>query len=166
MNKWLVTGLLAGLISNEALAAKLLKAQESIEVNAKASEVWERISDFASLDAWHPAVVYTEIVDGENNQKGAVRVLTLQDGGTVKEKLESYAPDKQKYSYSILEGVLPVSAYQSYIVVKPVTGSMSRVIWHGRFRSEGVSDDEAMSAISAVYRDGLENLKKLAEAEE
>lgn len=166
MNKWLVTGLLASVISNDALAAKLLKAQESIEVNAKASEVWEKISDFGSLDAWHPAVVYTEIVDGENNQKGAVRVLTLQDGSTVKEKLESYNPGKQQYTYTMVEGALPVSAYQSYIYVKPITGSLSRVIWHGRFRSDGASDDEALSAISAVYRDGLENLKKLAEAEE
>lgn len=165
MNKLLLTGLLASFISNNAVAEKLLKAQESIEVNAKASAVWEKIGDFGDIAAWHPAIESTEIVDGENNQRGAIRVLTLQDGSMIKEKLESYYPGKQKYIYSMVEGDLPVSGYQSYLTVRPITGNMSRVTWYGRFKSAGASDDEAVNTISGVYRDGLDNLKRIAEAE-
>lgn len=78
--------------ASTALAGKTeqaadLQVVEKVAINAPASKVWEKVNNFGDLGAWHPAVAKTEIVDGKNNEKGAVRLLTLQDGGTIKETL-------------------------------------------------------------------------------
>lgn len=158
------TLLFASFISNNALAAKNLKAQESIEINAKASDVWAKVSNYGDLGAWHPAVKSTEIVEGKNNEKGAIRLLTLQDGGTIKEKLEFYSAARKRYAYTILEGVLPVSDYHSTISVKGIGENKTRVTWLGKFKSAGASDEDAQSTITGVYKGGLDNLKKISEA--
>jgi mxaD protein len=165
MNKFLLTSLLlAGFISTDALAAGTLKANESVEINAKAANVWAKAHNFGDLGAWHPAVKSTEVVEGENNQNGAVRLLTLQDGGTIKEKLEAYNDAKKSYSYTILEGVLPVSEYHSTITVKSISADKTKVTWTGKFKSAGAPDAEAVKVISGVYRGGLDSLKKISES--
>jgi mxaD protein len=165
MNKFFLAGLLfAGFLSSNAWAAKHLKAEESIEINAKAGDVWAKVSNYGDLGAWHPAVKSTEIIEGKNNEKDAVRVLTLQDGGTIKEKLEFYSAARKRYSYKILEGVLPVSDYRSTISVKAIAADKTKVTWRGKFQSAGASDEDALKTISGVYRGGLDNLKKISEA--
>jgi len=122
------------------------------------------------LGAWHPAVAKTEIVGGTNNQVNAVRLLTLGDGGQITETLTAYNSDNMAYSYVINEGVLPVSNYVSTIQVVP-TPTGSEVIWRGSFKrkdvlpnpKKGQDDETASNTIHAVYRGGLDNLKKITE---
>lgn len=150
--------------------AQLLAVTEKIQINAPVSTVWAKVHNFGDLGAWHPAVAKTEIVGGTNNKNGAVRMLTLQDGGTIKETLTAYNANAKTYSYIINEGVLPVSAYASTIQVLP-TASGSEVIWKGNFKRKDVSanpaknadDATATNTIHAVYKGGLENLKKITE---
>jgi len=168
----LLTSLLLGLsINSFAAEAKTLKVQEEVVINAPTSKVWDKASNFGDLGAWHPAVKKTEIVSGTNNKKGAVRLLTLQDGGTIKEKLLAYNPKSMSYKYEIIEGVLPVSHYSSTITVKAKGENKSLVVWKGTFKRKdtsakpaaGQDDDAAMKAITGVYRGGLDNLKKISE---
>ncbi len=153
-----------------ATAANELRVVEKVSINAPADVVWAKVNNFGDLGAWHPAVAKTEITAGTNNEVGAVRLLTLQDGGTITEKLTAYDPASNTYSYEILEGVLPVSGYASTIQVLPV-GSGSEVVWAGNFKRKDTSarpskdknDDAATTTISAVYRGGLNNLKTMSE---
>ncbi|OAJ69697.1 hypothetical protein A7976_13810 [Methylobacillus sp. MM3] len=143
-----------------------LKVDEAIEINAPADAVWSKINNFGDLGAWHPAVKTTEIVAGKNNEKGAVRLLTLQDNGTIKEELEAYSSKQQSYSYRIIEGVLPVTDYHSTIIVKPLNATSSKVTWSGKFDgkdSTQKASDDALTAITNVYKGGLSNLKKITE---
>ena len=113
----------------------------------------------------------TEITNGTNNQPAAVRLLTLQDGGTIKETLTAYSVPGMSYSYVINEGVLPVSQYASTIQIKPINSGSSEVIWSGNFKrkdlsatpASGQDDEAATKTIHAVYRGGLDNLKKITE---
>lgn len=157
----------AGLMAAEA---GKLKVEESVEINAPADAVWQKVNNFGDLGAWHPAVKTTEIVSGTNNKTGAVRLLTLQDNGTIKEQLVSYKPAKKSYTYKILEGVLPVSHYVSTITVKPLTVNTTKVTWKGNFNrkdmaaaSPAEADAESVKVITSVYRGGLDNLKKISE---
>ncbi len=61
--------------------------------------------DFNGLNTWHPALASDEIVEGKNNMVGAVRVLTLKGGGTIKEKLLAYDAKGRSFKYAIVEGV-------------------------------------------------------------
>ena len=143
-------------------AAKTLKVSESIEIAAPPEKVWDKLNDFNGWNKWHPAVAKSEIVDKENNKKGAVRVLTLQDGGKIKETLLGYDAKAKNYRYNIVESPLPVQDYESSIKVKPGKSGGSLVEWSGKFKSKG-DDKAATDTITGIYKSGLENLKKVVE---
>jgi mxaD protein len=168
--------LLAALLATSALnafadEAKSLSAHEEVTINAPAEKVWTKVSNFNDLGAWHPAVKNTEIVSGTNNKVGAERLLTLQDGGTIKEKLLAYSAKKQSFKYSIIEGVLPVSSYVSTVSVKAQGKDKTLVVWNGTFKRKdtsatpaaGQDDEAAVKTMTSVYRGGLDNLKKISE---
>jgi uncharacterized protein YndB with AHSA1/START domain len=155
-----------------AADAPTLTVTKSVEINAPASVVWNVVKDFDGLNKWHPAVAKDVIVEGKNNTVGAVRVLTLGDGGTIKEKLLAYDAKGQTFKYAILEGVLPVSSYESTVKVEG-TDDSATVTWSGTFKrkdtgptpAKGADDEAAKTTMASVYQAGLDNLKKLAEAE-
>jgi len=175
MMKKHLTGLLALFLALPLAAsagtAKTLKAEEKVEIKAPAADVWAKVSNFGDLGAWHPAVAKTEITGGTNNKKGAVRVLTLGDGGKITEKLTAYDAKKMTFTYVITEGVLPVSSYKSTLTVKAGKGGMTTVVWSGSFKrkdtsdkpKEGQDDKTAVDTMKNVYRAGLDNLKKISE---
>lgn len=157
--------------SNPVLAADQLKVEDSVEINAKPETVWALVSNFGDMGNWHPAVKSTEILSGTPNLPGAVRVLTLQDGGKFQEELVSYSPAQKTFSYKILGGVLPVSDYQSTFAVKAISETKTKVTWNSTFKRKdpsdnpvaGQTDDDAAQTIRQVYKTGLANLKKLSE---
>src|ERR1700686_3283642 len=153
-------------------AAPRLTSSKTITIDAPASKVWHAAKDFNGLNTWHPAVATDEIVEGKNNTVGALRVLTLKGGGTIKEKLLAFNPAGRSFTYAIVEGVLPVSGYTATLVVKPVGKDKSKVTWTGHFKRKNVgenpadneNDKTAVDTIGGVYQGGLDNLKKIAEA--
>lgn len=154
-------------------AAPRLNVSKTVEINASADKVWHTAKDFNGLHTWHPAVAADEIVEGKNNTVGAVRLLTLKGGGTIKEKLLNYNPAGRSFKYAIVEGVLPVSDYTATFSVKPVGKDKSSVTWTGHFKRKDVRDNPgdkendktAVDTISGVYQSGLDNLKKIVEAQ-
>ena len=118
-----------------------------------------------------------------------VRVLTLKSEGnpTITEELDKINDEKMTLIYKITDMsvvktitfnsqdtpyyTLPVSTYKSWMYVNEVDGG-TEVRWRGKFyRSfmdnppvpEGQSDAEAVEAVTAVYKSGLENLKNIME---
>jgi mxaD protein len=69
--------------------------------------------------------------------------------------------------------VLPVSDYTSTLVVKSLGKGKSSVTWSGWFKRKNVGDNPAdnendktaVDAIAGVYQGGLDNLKKVVEAQ-
>lgn len=137
-----------------------LSASQSATIAAPAADVWEAIGNFDDLDSWHPAVANTEITTGANNEPGAQRLLTLGgDGGTVTEELQSYDAEGMSYTYTIIDGVLPVSDYRATITVMPAGDNSSNVSWSGTFNAAGADDATATETINGVYKAGLDNLR-------
>lgn len=163
----LFLSLLAVAQTASAAEAKTLIVKEAVTINAPADKFWAKVSNFGDLGAWHPAVAKTEIVEGNNNQVGAVRVLTLQDGGTIKEKLVKLNAKKMQFQYEILEGVLPVSHYNSTLVVHALGKDKAEVVWSSHFQrkdapvvpAKDADDETAVMIIHGVYRGGLENIQ-------
>jgi mxaD protein len=160
------------LVSGHAAAeAPRLHVTQTVEINAPAPKVWKAVASFDALNTWHPAVAKDEIVEGTNDKPGAVRILTLKDGGTIKEKLLAFEPKARKFRYEILEGVLPVSDYKSTLTVISAGKGKSTVTWSGHFRrkdtganpADNANDKAATDTITSVYQGGLQNLKKMME---
>jgi mxaD protein len=153
-------------------AAPRLTVSKTITIDAPAAKVWNAAKDFNGLNTWHPAVATDEIVEGKNNAVGAVRLLTLKGGGTIKEKLLAFDAAGRSFKYAILEGVLPVSDYTSTFAVKSAGENQSSVTWTGHFKRKNVGDNPAdnendktaRDTIGGVYQGGLDNLKKIVEA--
>jgi mxaD protein len=173
MRAFLTSIFLLGLlpVAVHAAPAEKLKVEESVEINARADNVWTFVSNFGDMAVWHPAVKSTQIQSGTPNLPGAVRLLILQDGGIVQEELVSYSPEQKTFGYKILGGVLPVSSYQSTLTVKATSETKTKVTWKGDFKRKDTSDKpvanqtdaDAVNTITMVYQSGLENLKKIAE---
>ncbi|MGR8933476.1 MAG: SRPBCC family protein [Gammaproteobacteria bacterium] len=159
------------------------KLDEEIQINAAPEKVWELFKDFDNM-SWHPDIAS---VKGEGgNKKGATRVLTLKNGGTISEELKKYNEKAMEYAYKITDmsttgsithsgedvslPVLPVTNYSASIAVEAKDGG-SLVSWKAAFYRgymnnnppAELNEDAANTAVSAVLKAGLENLKKLAE---
>ena len=154
-------------------AAPWLHVTQTVDIQAPAGKVWDAVKNFDQLNTWLPPVAKDEIVEGQNNTVGAVRLLTLQNGGIVKEKLLAYTPAARTFRYQIVESVLPVSHYTSVITVKSAGQGSSTVTWSGRFKrkNEGATpgdnenDKAATDTITGVYQAGLPTLKKMLEGQ-
>jgi len=128
---------------------------ETVEISASADDVWAAIADFCSIADWHPVIAKCEESekDGEKH-----RTLTTGDGGVLLEKLDSMNDDAKSFTYSILEGPLPIANYQSTISVEEKSGSTATVSWTSTFDAAGVTDDEARTLLQGIYRSGLDEL--------
>ena len=143
------------------------KVVETVEINAPADKVWEVVGNFQDM-SWHPAFVKTEGKDG--NAVGATRVLTLEGGGQIFEKLTKYNAEGKTLSYEITEvdvKVLPVNNYTSHLTVTADGEGKSKVQWRGAFYRgfpnndppPELSDQAAIDAVTGVYKGGLDALK-------
>src|SRR6202051_533677 len=143
INTALVAGLFVLASGYACAAAPPLTTSKTVTIDSPATKVWLTVKDFNGLNTRHPAVATDEIVEGKNNTVGAVRVLTLKGGGTIKEKLLAFNPAGRSFTYAIVEGVLPVSGYTATLVVKPVGKDKSKETWTGDFKRKNGGDNPA-----------------------
>lgn len=126
-------------------------------INTSANKVWELVSDFGGLDNFVEAVTKCSI-DGQG--VGAVRTLTLQDGGVVKEKLESRNDEKRVLKYSIVESPMPIKNYKGRMEVNRLSETTSEFTWSSTFDAEEGTEKEMKQALAGLYSVGVEGLKK------
>ena len=154
---------------------------ESIVINAPVDKVWALVGDFSGLHKWHPAIESTEM-EGEFK-----RILTLAPDKKITEWLINRDEKKMTLKYKIIDmsvmetfefagrrierEVLPVNNYTGFFSVT-AEGEGSKVTWKGKFyrpymlnppTPEGMSDKDATSTMSSVYKEGLDYLKDLLE---
>ncbi|MEI7795749.1 MAG: SRPBCC family protein [Methylococcaceae bacterium] len=159
------------------------KFDEEITINAPADKVWNIIKEYKDL-SWLPAIKSVAATGG--NEKGATRVLTLKNGGTITEELKKYDAEKMSYAYKITDistaktithsgveekvPVFPVDNYAASIDVESKDGA-TVVSWKtGYYRAymnnnppAEMNEEAAKTAVTAVLKEGLANLKTLAE---
>jgi len=121
---------------------------------ASVDAVWTKVGDFCGIANWHPAIEKCAL-----SADGKTRTLSLKGGGTIVEKLEKRDDAQHSYSYSIVEGPLPVANYMSTIsVAKDGAGAM--ITWNGHYDAKGASDADAKKTIDGVYQAGVDALVK------
>jgi len=136
----------------------VVKVNMKTTINAPAEAVWQAISDFNNLGAFVAAVASSRL---EGSGVGAKRVLTLQDGAELIERLESLDSNGKVLEYSIVSGPLPVDRYLSRMEVKESGPGTAEFCWSSSFEPKGVSESEAKETIHGIYTMGFEGLKKL-----
>jgi hypothetical protein len=142
----------------------MARAHASSVINAPIEKVWERIRDFNGLPAWHPGIAKSEIEGGKpSDQVGCVRVLTLKDGGVVRERLLEMSDLGHHYSYAILESPLPVANYRATLRLRRVSdGNRTYGEWSVTFDPDP-PDKQAFAEDligNGVFQGGFDALKK------
>ncbi len=97
------------------------KMTATVTIDAPAAKVWDVIKNYDDM-SWHPSI---KSVKGDgSNSKGAIRTLTLANGGTITEELKAYDAGKMAYKYKITEmsntGTLKHAGQDEHIPVLPV----------------------------------------------
>ncbi len=151
---WIAPALLVGLMSTGAFA---LEAKVEKAVAADAAKVWAAVGDFCGIGSWHPAVA--KCVASEKDGK-KFRELTLKDGARLIERLEASDTSAMSYTYSIVEGPLPVKNYTSTLSVK-ADGAGSKLSWVGNFDANGKPDADVIKLIAGIYDAGASELAKI-----
>lgn len=126
-------------------------------INADADEVWSLVSNFSELDKFVEAVADCTT---EGTGIGAVRTLTLADGGKVKEKLESLDADQRLLTYSIVESPMPIENYNGTMQVKNIENGKSEFIWSSTFEAAEGAEDDMKEAMAGLYESGVEGLQQ------
>ncbi|MDE0154055.1 MAG: SRPBCC family protein [Gammaproteobacteria bacterium] len=129
-----------------------LEVNKSLQIDSSLESVWDYAGDFCAISVWHPAVETCEI----SEEDGATyRILTLGDGAQIKERHDGETATG--YSYTIIEGPLPVKDYSSTFQAEGDAVSAT-INWSSTFMAEGATDDEAVGVITGVYDGGLSTI--------
>jgi hypothetical protein len=134
----------------------------SAVVPASAAEVWRVVRDFDGLPGWHPAIAASELTSGTAAEVGALRRLTLADGGVVVERLVTLDDGDRSYTYEILESPFAVRRYVSTVRVAPVTDSGHAFVeWWSEYDADAGDEDELSSVFAdGVYAAGIAGLRE------
>lgn len=154
---------LAGL--GGAAEAASLTSGKTLEVNvdpknvaAETAALWKQFGGWCAIAEWHPAVKTCE----EIKEGGAdYRMLTLQDGAKIKEKLLNKSG--VSYRYAIVESPLPVKNYEAQFSIVPDDDDLDEVniVWAATYdAADGKEDKDARGAIDGVFKGGIDNIKK------
>lgn len=126
-------------------------------INVPAEEAWKLVGNFGALHLFVEGIAKCT-TDG--HEAGAIRTLTLQDGGEVKEQLESLDNEKKVLKYTILESPMPIENYVGKMEVNKLSDTKSEFIWSSTFEAAEGTEEEMKKALSGLYSLGVEGLKK------
>ena len=138
--------------------AEAIEVRKRREAPGTPAEVWALVGGFCAIKNWHPAVAECEeIKEGDK----ALRILTLKDGAKIKE--EETKKEELSYSYTILEGPLPVKDYNATLRVGPDDEpDRVEIVWTANFEANGKSDEEAKEIVEGIFEAGVAGIKKEA----
>lgn len=160
-----VAGVLAGAslaqAASLAVGKKLELKVDPAKMKDEQTRLWTQFGGWCAIKDWHPAVASCE-----ETTEGDVkfRILTLKDGGKIKEKLLDEKPNF--YRYEIVESPLPVKNYQAQFALTPDDDDQDEInfAWSAVFDANGKSDKEAKDVITGIFKAGLDNIKATAGA--
>ena len=143
----------------------MVKVYTSSVIDAPADQIWAAVRDFNGLPGWVPAIAESRIEGGHPADRvGSIRILTLQDGGVIREKLLTLSDYDYQCSYSILESPLGVRDYMATLKLSPVTdGNRCFAEWSAEFECDAGREGELADLIGqGVFQAGFDKLKEKA----
>ncbi len=126
------------------------------EVRASADAVWELVRDFGGITKW--STIESCEVEGEGI--GAVRTLGIGGGASIRERLESFDQGSRSFSYSIIDGPLPLENYLSTFQVSERGADRCQIEWGSSFDPVGASEEQVAGILRGVYEGGIAAIKK------
>ncbi len=150
-------------LSFAANADGKLNSYFSINIDAPASNVWDIVKDFGGLNNWHPMFSGDVIKSGTNNQIGAVRTLTIQDGPSFDEQLMVWDDHGRHFTYRVIDPApLPLKNYSATMKVMQLAPGVTNVTWTSSYENNSggeMPDADLIAFLNGAYQAGLDALK-------
>jgi hypothetical protein len=133
-------------------------------IDAPVDEVWTHLRDFGGVASYYSAVKSATIADGKSGDVvGCERVVVLQDGSTVRERLLALSDKDYSTSYALLSEGLPLTNYIATVRLKPITdGAKTFIEWSSTYE---IINGDVVGVHELVERDiylaAMRGLQKL-----
>ncbi|MBM7369012.1 SRPBCC family protein [Gordonia hydrophobica] len=122
------------------------------EFPVDADTVWGRIGDTANVADWIPAI-------GSSRQDGDLRQVVFVDGEPARERIVAHDDAARTYTYSYVDGPLPLEHYESTVTVTATSAGASSVTWSAEFGAASAEVEESLAAsITEIYSGALDEL--------
>ena len=123
------------------------------------AQVFAALHDFGGIKKILPDAIAACDCVGEG--VGAVRSITLADGGKVSERME-IAHDDTVFAYSIISNdALPIENYCAVVTLEDVPGGTA-VSYGSNWTPKGASEDDVRGALEGLYNAILDGIAKAA----
>lgn len=128
----------------------------TVELGAKAEDIWELISGFYTMHLWHPDIEKTEVPEDQTNSNKIRRELTFPGQPITTEELVSLNNDDFHYKYKWFKGPWGEEVKNYHSSLRVIRGDLDNsciVQWQSTF-------DNPKDAISDFYLHGFNALKQ------
>lgn len=132
-----------------------MRAVNSTVIAAPLEQVWALLEDFTQWHDWLPGIDATEMEAGlTQGPVGSTRILTRENGTTIREKLVSRDDDQHVMSYTLVEPhPYPVRRFLGTVRLEPVTSTGATFVhWSADFDSEFAQEAELVETFGTIYR--------------
>ncbi|MFE0749022.1 tyrosine-protein phosphatase [Gordonia sp. NPDC058843] len=124
---------------------------KAITVAASAEDAWRVVGDVAGVHRWVPAISATRM-------EGQVRVATFDGGEEARERILTHSDAERTYSYTYLDGPIPLEEYESRLSVAPHhDGDGALITWDATL----VADPAVVRSVEELYDASLGELRAL-----
>ena len=137
------------------------KVNESLNIEAPASEIWNRIKSFDRVEDYAGGMISHSEVKGHG--VGCERTCTMsseQGDVTINEVITEFNDSERFLKYSVQNPPMPVTNMENSISVKELVNG-SEVTWQSFFDAEDSQVTEISSMLQGMIQMSLEGIKKL-----
>lgn len=126
-------------------------------ITANADQAWAAISSIGGLDRWFPIITSCSV---SGTGEGATRIMTLAEGATIKDRIETIDHQCKRFRYTRTESPFPVQSYLGTVVVRKVTGDATEVSWTVEIDVQEDQRDALVELLRNALADGIQGLEQ------
>ncbi|MDQ4119796.1 MAG: SRPBCC family protein [Actinomycetota bacterium] len=132
-------------------------------VRSAPEPVWTVLREFNGLSGWMPAIAASRLTAGTEGAPGAVRRLTLGDGGELDEELLALDDGAMTMTYRIVgENPFGVRRYVSTVRVAPLTMTGETFVeWWSEYDADAGAEQQLTEVFSKdIYEAAIRALQE------
>lgn len=119
--------------------------------------VWSAISNIDNLDRWFSAIKHCHV---EGQGVGAIRTLTLSEGGIIRDIIEEVDFEKHQLCYKCITLPFPVSNYQGAVNLSSTSEGETDLSWSAKYQVSNENQQEMRTLILSILNDGINGIEQ------
>jgi len=120
--------------------------QQTIKVNVPATQIWQVMADFASVEKYATGIKTSPVINGIDSGLGAKRKCTFNDGSSLVEEIIQYQQG-QGYRMQLSEYSMPLKSMYAEIAVKEIDSNSCEISMSSDYVVKGGIFGKLMGAL-------------------